>query len=146
MQHNRNNAIQTRRTQESNTVHLKFPTEMHLIYFIIQVPLPWLLSAIKANLFWVPNSSQVRASKTVLQIIPKLMIRGYHQKICIMCYLHYLILSLLPFFLWVYFHRCSSQSALEMTYLWYSDHTADPAKRGKKKPPKTWTIWLNRFL
>lgn len=83
-------------------------------------------------LYWVPNSSQVRASKTVLQIILKLMIKAYHQKLHIMHYNH-LILSLLPFFLWVYFHRCSSQSTLEMTYLWYSYHMAHPAKEKKKK-------------
>lgn len=43
-------------------------------------------------LYWVPNSSQVRASRTVLQIILKLMIKGYHQKLHIMCYNHLIYL------------------------------------------------------
>lgn len=78
MQHNRNNAIQTRWTQRSNTIHLRSLTEVHLICFVIQVPLPWLLSAINAIFVLGAKSSQVRTSKTVLQIIPKLMIEGYH--------------------------------------------------------------------
>jgi len=103
MQHNRNNAIQTRRTQESNTVHFKLPTEVHLICSIIKSTAMTIIRINAISLYRVPNSSQVRASKTVLQIILKLMIKGYHQKLCIICYIHHLILSLLPFLLGVYF-------------------------------------------
>lgn len=53
----------------------------------------------------IPVKSEL---STVLQILLKLMIKVYHQKLSIMCYIHHLNFIFTSFFLWVYFHRCSS--------------------------------------
>lgn len=97
MQHNRNNAIQTRRTQENNAVHLNMKQiKCTSVGNLSSTAMTTTCNAI--ILYWVPNSFQVRTSKTVLQIILKFDDIPWSSNLCIMCYIHHLILSLLQFF------------------------------------------------
>lgn len=75
----------------------------------------------------IPVKSEL---STVLQIILKLMIKVYHQKLSSMCYIHHLnfiFTSILPVGLLSQMFK-----SLERTYLWYSDHTGW-SSQGKKK-------------
>lgn len=91
----------------------------------------------------MPNSSQIRASKTVLQIT--LMIKGYNQK------LPSCAIPTASFYLYFSF---SCGLILEGVWQWHtfcllSDHRGDPAKFKKKRKKKEiafgWIDFLNQF-